>query len=184
MQSARIAIAQEIHDGIAQDLIALGYQLDLILAEPDTPATVRHGVRSVRHDLSTLIIKVRNEIFDLRRNSDFWVEIAQIVSAISPNITIEPGRYDFDPPAQTLLLQVIPELLRNSANHSGATQIRLSFAGENNQPVVTIRDNGSGGAKVGDGRYGLLGCIERVESFGAIMKIESGEKGTTVTITL
>ena len=54
----RIAIAQEIHDGIAQDLIALGYQIDLVLAQPHTPSSVRHEMSTIRHDLSDLIIKV------------------------------------------------------------------------------------------------------------------------------
>ncbi len=183
-QSARIAIAQEIHDGIAQDLIALGYHLDLILAEPATPSSVRHEIRSVRHDLSALIVSVRNEIFDLRTSGDFWDEIELIASTISPIITIGSERWVCDEAAHILLLQVIPELLRNAVTHSGATQIQLSFATEKNKSVVTIQDNGSGGAKVSDGRYGLLGCIERVESYGAIFTLDSGKKGTTVTITL
>lgn len=184
MQSARIAIAQEIHDGIAQDLIALGYHLDLILAQPATPSSVRHELRSVRHDLSALIVSVRNEIFDLRTSGDFWGELEKIASSISPIITIEAGRCDCDEAAQLLLLQVIPELLRNAVHHSGATQIELSFASENDRSVVTINDNGTGGAKVSDSRYGLLGCIERVESYGATMTIDSGEQGTAITITL
>jgi signal transduction histidine kinase len=154
------------------------------LAEPATPATVRHEVRTVRHDLSALIVKVRNEIFDLRSNGDFWIELDQIAASISPIIEIHSDECDLEPSAHALLLQVIPELLRNAAHHSGATQIELSFTAENNQTVVTIRDNGSGGAEVTQGRYGLLGCIERVENFGAIITIESGEKGTTVAITL
>ena len=78
----RIAIAQEIHDGIAQDLIALGYQIDLVLAEPDTPSSVRHEMRSIRHNLSNLIVKVRNEILNLRKGSDFWGEIQNIADHI------------------------------------------------------------------------------------------------------
>ena len=183
-QSARIAIAQDIHDGIAQDLIALGYHLDLILAEPATPATVRHEVRTVRNDLSTLIVKVRNEIFELRSSGDFWIEIDQIAASISPIIEIKSDESDLEPSVRTLLLQVIPELLRNAARHSGASQIQLSLTAQNNQTVVTIQDNGSGGAAVSQGRYGLLGCIERVQSYGGFITIESGEKGTTVAITL
>ena len=183
-QSARIAIAQDIHDGIAQDLIALGYHLDLILAEPATPAMVRHEVRTVRHDLTALIVKVRNEIFDLRSSGDFWIEIDQIAASISPIIEITSDECDLEPAERTLLLQVIPELLRNAAHHSGASQIHLSCTAQNNQTVVTIRDNGSGGAEVSQGRYGLLGCIERVENYGGFITIESGEKGTTVAITL
>ena len=183
-QSTRIAIAQDIHDGIAQDLIALGYHLDLILAEPATPATVRHEVRTVRHDLSTLIVKVRNEIFDLRSSGDFWNEIELIAESISPIIVIDRGECELNPKACALVLQVAPELLRNAARHSGASQIHLSFAAQNNQTVVTIQDNGSGGAEVSQGRYGLLGCVERVESYGGFITIESGEMGTNVAITL
>lgn len=183
-QSARIAIAQDIHDGIAQDLIALGYHLDLILAQPATPAAVRHEVRTVRHDLTALIVKVRNEIFDLRSSGDFWIQIDQIAASISPIIVIDRGDRELTPEVCALVLQVAPELLRNAVRHSGASQIHLSFLALNNQTVVTIQDNGSGGATVSQGHYGLLGCIERVENSGGFITIESGEKGTTVAITL
>ena len=44
-QPERIRIAQEFHDGIAQDIVALSYSLELLLAEPDTPADIRIEVR-------------------------------------------------------------------------------------------------------------------------------------------
>lgn len=62
-QSARIEIAREIHDGIAQDLVALGYRLDAVLAAPGTPASFRNEVRTIRFTVSDLIEKVRAEIF-------------------------------------------------------------------------------------------------------------------------
>jgi NarL family two-component system sensor histidine kinase LiaS len=184
VQSDRIAIAQEIHDGIAQDLIALGYQIDCVLAEPDTPALVRHEIRTIRHDLSTLIVKVRNEIFDLRKSHEFWKQIHLTAGEISPLITVSGDKSSLDPQDEGLLTQVLPELLRNAANHSGATEIDLSFVSKNNHCVVTISDNGSGGAKITENRYGLLGCVERVQSHGASLVIETGLRGTTITISL
>jgi signal transduction histidine kinase len=180
----RIAIAQEIHDGIAQDLIALGYQIDLVLAQPDTPSSIRNEMRTIRHDLSDLIIKVRSEIFNLRKPSEFWLALQQIADQLSPIVEISTGNCAVDPKDQELLLQIIPELLRNSLHHSGATQIRISFSEVKNRLVVAISDNGSGGAKISSDRYGLLGCVERVQSHGATISIETGEKGTTVSITL
>jgi NarL family two-component system sensor histidine kinase LiaS len=180
----RIAIAQEIHDGIAQDLIALGYQIDLVLAQPHTPSSVRHEMRTIRHDLSDLIIKVRSEIFNLRKPSEFWLALQRVADQLSPIIEISTGDCAVDPQDEELLLQVIPELLRNSLHHSGATQIRISFTQEKNHLVVAISDNGSGGAKITSDRYGLLGCVERVQSHSATISIETGEKGTTVSITL
>jgi hypothetical protein len=34
--TARLDLARELHDGIAQDLVALGYELDLLLANSAT----------------------------------------------------------------------------------------------------------------------------------------------------
>jgi signal transduction histidine kinase len=184
VQSERIAIAQEIHDGIAQDLIALGYQIDCVIAEPDTPALIRHEMRTIRHDLTMLIVKVRNEILNLRKPQDFWSQIHLTAGAISPLITVTGEDNSLDQHEEELLAHVLPELLRNAAHHSGASQIQLSFTQENNRRVVTISDNGSGGAQVTENRYGLLGCIERVQSHGGTIAITSGVEGTTVTITL
>jgi signal transduction histidine kinase len=180
----RIAIAQEIHDGIAQDLIALGYQIDLVLAQPHTPSSVRHEMRTIRHDLSDLIIKVRSEIFNLRKPSEFWLALQRVADQLSPIVEISSGDCAVNPQDEELLLQVIPELLRNALHHSGATQIHISFTQEKDHLVVAISDNGTGGAKITSDRYGLLGCVERVQSHGATISLESGEKGTTVSITL
>lgn len=180
----RIAIAQEIHDGIAQDLIALGYQIDLVLAQPETPSLVRHEMRTIRHNLSDLIVKVRNEILNLRKGFDFWVEIQRLADQISPLIHINTGDSVVEPQDQELLLLVVAELLRNATHHSGATQIHLTFTQDNNQTMVVISDNGSGGAIIAQDRYGLLGCVERVQSHGGKIDIETGVKGTTVAITL
>lgn len=180
----RIAIAQEIHDGIAQDLIALGYQIDLVLAQPDTPSSVRHEMRTIRHNLSDLIVKVRNEILNLRKGNDFWVAVQSTADHISPLITISTGECVIEDKDQEFLLHVIAELLRNAAHHSGATQIHLSFSQGDNQTMVVISDNGTGGAKFTKDRYGLVGCFERVQSHGGKIDIETGAKGTIVSITL
>jgi signal transduction histidine kinase len=50
--------------------------------------------------------------------------------------------------------------------------------------MVKVSDNGRGGAAPTLGRYGILGCIERVENHGASINIDSREDGTTITITL
>jgi signal transduction histidine kinase len=50
--------------------------------------------------------------------------------------------------------------------------------------MVVISDNGTGGAKISKDRYGLVGCFERVQSHGGKIDIETGAKGTIVSITL
>jgi len=183
-QSPRVEIAQEIPDGIAQDLVALGYQLDLVLAEPLTPAVIRNDIRTIRFRVSELIEKVRLEIFDLRSHAEFNSTLGKIVSDISPTITITGEQLELGEDDRELLLRVIPELLRNAHTHSGASQIYLQLSSSDDGIMVKVSDNGRGGATTSSGRFGLLGCVERVENHGASIDIDSREDGTTISITL
>jgi signal transduction histidine kinase len=183
-QSPRVEIAQEIHDGIAQDLVALGYELDLVLAAPLTPAVIRNDVRTIRFRVSELIEKVRGEIYDLRSHSEFNSSLREIVRTISPSIAISIEEIELNDTDRHLLLRVIPELLRNAHLHSGASQIHLQLLSGEDGVMVKVSDNGHGGATAASGRYGLLGCIERVENHGASIEIDSRKDGTTITITL
>ena len=183
-QSPRVEIAQEIHDGIAQDLVALGYQLDLVLAAPLTPAVIRNDVRTIRFRVSELIEKVRDEIYDLRSQAKFHNQLLEVVTSISPAIEISGELQALSDDEEQLLIRVIPELLRNAHLHSGASQIQLTLNSGEDGVMVKISDNGHGGAKPTTGRYGILGCIERVENHGASIDIDSRKDGTTITITL
>jgi len=183
-QSPRVEIAQEIHDGIAQDLVALGYQLDLVLAAPLTPAVIRNDVRTIRFRVSELIEKVRGEIYDLRSHAEFDSSLREIVRSISPSIAISVEELELHDADRHLLLRVIPELLRNAHLHSGASQIHLQLLKDEDGVMVKISDNGRGGAIPTTGRYGLLGSIERAENHGASIEIDSRKEGTTITIML
>jgi signal transduction histidine kinase len=183
-QSPRVEIAQEIHDGIAQDLVALGYELDLVLAAPLTPAVIRNDVRTIRFRVSELIEKVRGEIYDLRSHSEFNSSLREIVRTISPSIAISIEEIELNDADRHLLLRVIPELLRNAHLHSGASQIHLQLLSGEDGVMVKVSDNGRGGAMPASGRYGLLGSIERVENHSASIEIDSRKEGTTITIRL
>ncbi|MFM9151427.1 MAG: sensor histidine kinase [Candidatus Planktophila sp.] len=183
-QSTRVEIAQEIHDGIAQDLVALGYQLDAVLAAPLTPADTRHDLRTIRFCVSDLIEKVRLEIFNLRSTDDFQTHVHEIIREISPDIAVRGLDLEISTEKKSILVRVIPELLRNAVHHAGASDISLSLDAIENRVMVKVCDNGSGGAMAAPGHFGIQGCIERVESVGGSIQFDSGEEGTTVTIWL
>ena len=183
-QSTRVEIAREIHDGIAQDLVALGYQLDSVLAQPQTPALIRHEIRTLRFRVTELLDKVRGEIFDLRSPIDFAAELTSLVAEISPEIILKIDRLQVDNQRAEVLLPVIGELLRNAHQHSGASQIYLELSGDHDCVMVKISDNGNGGAEITPGRYGIIGVIERIENLSGSIDFQSGEEGTTVTIRL
>ena len=150
----RVRLAQELHDGIAQDLVGLGYSIDSLVGAPDTPNDIRAELRSLRFAMSDLVEKVRDEIFALRSSKE-----------------ILPGQYETD--VQYELQRIFAELLRNIQEHSRATSITLS-----------LHDNGVGGAGIKEGHYGLTGIGERVRELEGVLDIESNQSGTQISITV
>ena len=150
----RVRLAQELHDGIAQDLVGLGYSIDSMVAAIDTPTEIRAGLRSLRFSMSDLVEKVRAEIFALRTNADTRMSMHET----STNFELQ---------------RIFAELLRNAQEHSQATSL-----------TVTVHDNGVGGAMEKIGHHGLAGISERVLDLDGGLTIESNETGTHVCITV
>lgn len=150
----RVKLAQELHDGIAQDLVGLGYGLDsLLFLEADE--TKRAALRSVRFDINTLIEKVRSEILELRT-----VHNEQELLCSQPELTYE-------------LNKVFSEIINNVTAHSHATRLEVTFI-----------DNGIGGATEVENHYGIPGISERIMALGGHVDIYSDFTGTNVAISL
>ncbi len=152
----RVRLAQELHDGIAQDLVGLGYSIDSLVATSGTPNEIRAELRSLRFNVSDLIDKVRHEIFDLRVHS--LTHMSQSLPSASKTFELE---------------RIFAELVRNVQAHSHATSLTLSVA-----------DNGLGGALEKSGHHGLIGVAERVHGLGGDFTLDSSEVGTRISITV
>ena len=152
----RVRLAQDLHDGIAQDLVGLGYRIDALIAAIGTPNDIRSELRTLRFAMSDLVEKVRGEIFELRANS-------------SSSAT----RYPFESASGFELERIFSELLRNIETHSKATELK-----------ITVHDNGVGGASEKLGHHGLTGVRERVENLNGTLSIESNSEGTKVAVTV
>jgi two-component system, NarL family, sensor histidine kinase LiaS len=63
-----VTLAQELHDGIAQDLVGLGFSIDNAISNSADPTT-RTELRAVRFAITEIIEKVRIEIHRLRELS-------------------------------------------------------------------------------------------------------------------
>ena len=150
----RVRLAQELHDGIAQDLVGLGYSIDSLIGTPGTPVEIRSELRSVRFALTDLVDKVRAEIFALRESTESL-----------------PSRYEASTSYE--LQRIFTELLRNVQEHSQASSITLS-----------LQDNGIGGTAPKNGHHGLVGIGERVRDLNGVLDIQSTDAGTHVSITV
>ena len=181
----RIRIAQELHDGIAQDLVAIGYSLDLLLSEASLSPSARTDIRTTRFAVDELIAKVRTEILDLRKSNTEPLNLGleriatQLCTGFEITLSVEEVPLSKDDGLD--LLTIATEILRNCVAHSRATHIGINLYPVNNRTCLEVIDNGIGGADVKDGHYGIPGLIERVHKLGGSITIESIE-GTRIAI--
>jgi len=152
--SQRVKLAQELHDGIAQDLVGLGYAIDSIMAT-ELVETNRASLRALRFDVTTMIDKVRREIFNLRASD--------VV-----NIQLNSGNE-----VRNNLDRIFNEVITNAIKHSQGSSVEISIA-----------DNGIGGFTEKDDHYGVAGLVERANEIGAHLRVESDFSGTKVMISI
>lgn len=187
-QRERIRIAQELHDGIAQDLVGLSYSLDLLLAAPDTPSVTRMELRTILFKVSTLIESVREEIFNLRAQEliSFEHSLQSLLLELKSNIELKIVRDDCFLSAHTEeeLLAISRELLRNSLKHSGASGIEISISKDENGVQYTYSDNGKGMNNNQSVGFGIRGIRERCSSINGTLTMTSTASGTNYLITI
>jgi two-component system, NarL family, sensor histidine kinase LiaS len=187
----RLDVARELHDGIAQDLVALGYSLDLLLATDGLPQSARSSIRESRLQVDELMRKVRSEIFNLRSQSQQSIStqlqslFSQEYSDFELELDIEPA--SAPPEVGHEIISIAREILRNVRLHSRATRIGITLYPVNNRIYLQICDNGIGGAIMKDGRWGMTGISERIAKLGGSIVIENNsdtDLGVRITLLL
>jgi NarL family two-component system sensor histidine kinase LiaS len=108
MNDGRVILAQELHDGIAQDLVGLGFSIDSLISTSYEQPT-KESLRELRFLVTELIDKVRLEIHQLRNATDLISET-------------EEKDFSYE------LLRVLSEILRNVQEHSHASHLSIQIA--------------------------------------------------------
>lgn len=187
-QPERIKIAQELHDGIAQDLVALSYSLDLLLADADTPASTRVELRNLIFTVSAMIERVRKEMFNLRTSHSGTLEsslrslLAESKSSIELRLTED--NFIFTESVAEQILAISRELLRNSIKHSGASVIEITIEKSENGSTYSYRDNGKGIDPLIASGFGTRGIQERCLSIESELTVASDNLGTNYFISI
>ena len=107
MNDRRVILAQELHDGIAQDLVGLGFSIDSLIASSQDLET-KDSLRQLRFAITALIDKVRLEIHQLRTATE-------LISDTTENDL----NYE--------LLRILSEVLRNVSEHAHASNLSIQI---------------------------------------------------------
>ena len=170
--SERIAIARALHDGFAQDLVALRYRVEFLADSPTIDINNARELKKISIEISQITEDVRRELFNLRQpmlstaeGSDFPSAIESLIEPFRTQIEIDFHSDSASIPAHLceLFIYITPELIRNTLSHAGASRIDIATTQLENSLQFTFSDNGRGGAGESELRYGLTGIRELVE---------------------
>jgi signal transduction histidine kinase len=186
----RRRIERDLHDGTQQRLVSLG--LAVRAAEANLPpdrddlgdelSRVAMGLANAVEDLQEISRGIHPAILSKGGLAPALEGLAHR-SPIPVNLELKADAR-LPEPIEVAAYYVASEALANVAKHAQASQIEVSLASRNGSLVLSIRDDGVGGAYPGRGS-GLVGLQDRVEALGGTIKIDSStEQGTCVAVTL
>jgi signal transduction histidine kinase len=184
---ARRGIERDLHDGAQQRIVSLG--LGLRALEASVPA----DDAAVHKQLENLINGM----------ADLYTELQELSRGIHPAILSKGG---LGPAVKTLARRspvpvalelhadrrfpesievaayyVVAEALTNVAKHANATEVEIRVLLDGDDLLLSIADNGAGGAVSGGGS-GLLGLKDRVEAVSGRLEVTSSVgTGTAVS---
>jgi signal transduction histidine kinase len=183
----RRRLERDLHDGAQQRLVSIGLALrdvqrqlpPAIAAATDLDATVGELTAAI-DELRELARGVRPAGLDDGLAAALRELAARSVLATRVKVTEER----FEDRLETAAYFVVSEALTNAAKHARASEVAVNAVRRNGSLVVTVRDDGIGGAVASDG-FGLLGMSDRVAALGGSVSVDSPRgRGTTVTAEL
>ena len=195
----RERISKDLHDGIIQNLYAVGLSLeDVQELLTEDPAEVERRVERAIDSIHLTIRDIRNFIFGLRPEllggTTLVDGLVAIVDEFRHNsmvdVELDLSSLMGEPVevATPHLLGVVNEALSNIARHSGATRATIrAMTAADGSLGLTIADNGHGfepPSAASLGHQGLANMRSRCATIGATMDIQSSPAGTVVEIRL
>lgn len=195
-EEERVRLARELHDETVQSLIALGQQMERVQrscrpgsAAAAQVAELRQGVRGLVQDLRRLIGDLRPVCLDdLGLEPALEMLVGRLPAGLQAELVVEGAARRLAPELELAAYRIVQEALKNVAQHSRATHVRVQLSFEAQALRAVVEDDGVGFAvpgspddPAGDGHFGLLGMRERAMRFGGWLKLTSAPgEGTRV----
>ncbi|WP_245674092.1 MULTISPECIES: GAF domain-containing sensor histidine kinase [Actinoplanes] len=193
----RQRLAREIHDGVAQELVMVGYGIDNAQATlPEGAEETAEELRTLRAEVTRVITELRLSLFELRSEVDRNGGLAAAIAEYARTLGTSAGlrvHFTFDEstarlPAATEaeLLRIAQEAITNARKHAGASNLWVTCTVDPPYAEIEVSDDGKGFAdNRPDGRYGLTIMAERAERIRGRLKITPRHpSGTTVAVVL
>jgi signal transduction histidine kinase len=190
IRDERVRISRELHDGLAQQLVALGLRLSRV---GETTEQRARDLEIARRILASASMEARQSIAALRCERTPWDEVKQALEAflaefsstrdLDAQLCVGPSDVRIDSRLRADILRICQEAFSNAARHSHAKHLAAVLEAHATAVLLIVRDDGEGfdprSVRLG---VGLRSMMERAEGRGGCVDINSAPGGgTTVT---
>ncbi|WP_237224906.1 sensor histidine kinase [Rothia nasisuis] len=191
-EGERRRIERNLHDGVQQELVNLNLRLGLAEMEAKNLVTDTQDARAtavlthvteartqLSHAQQTLRDTVRGIYPAVLEDHGLKAALEELVrhTVIPVHLTYEaPARLRRD--IERTAYYTVNEALTNTLKHAQAQFVSLSVFVVGDSLVVTVEDNGIGGAEPARGT-GLAGLVERAVALGGTVQVDSPAGGPT-----
>ncbi|HYW71655.1 MAG TPA: two-component regulator propeller domain-containing protein, partial [Pyrinomonadaceae bacterium] len=197
--SERNRIAREIHDNLAQDIMGISVQLELVARLlPAAAETARPHLDRARILVRNSMAEARRYVWDLRsqdlEHKDLPTALNDTARRLTRDTEVQAmvqvtGTFRPVPASiENNLLRIAQEAINNSVKHAGAERIMIDLHFDTDVLQLRVQDNGRGfdpAAENRDGHFGLVGMRERAQEIGGELRIQSQpESGTQVVVSV
>jgi len=194
----RRRIARDLHDRTGSGLAFVALELDRLQRNENDEQT-RVEISTVREQVGLILAEVREMLFDLRVGLNGEVSLYDTIVDLSQRVTSRSRTLvtyelsdlpEVDAYLSNEIWEIIKEAIINAERHSQGTKIRITSVVTDSLWTLSIIDNGIGiqPENKRPDSYGLTGVLERAETIGAKIVIESPlrnkDYGTAVFISL
>jgi signal transduction histidine kinase len=186
----RNRIAQDLHDGMQAQLVAIALGIQQIATRQDATPDIRATATQLRQAVDSSARQLRELVHDILPAALIERGLGAAVEDLADRITL-PIRVDLgdmpgplSPTTQRTGYFVVAECLTNAAKHAQATKLEVRMRQSGALLFIEVADDGVGGARVGQG-LGLRGLTDRIDLLGGrLIVISPPGGGTTVQVEL
>ena len=192
----RLQIAGYLHDDLAQVLFRLSLQVDIARKQLEKQELdeLRSQLEKIRESKQETSDRIRALIRDLHRSPLGAKGLSESLESFTDEVGRDSGIVfhrdvqDIALPAPIALLvfHIAREAVMNALKHAHATDMWIGVREQDDDIVLSLRDNGSGfdtGAPGPEGHFGMAMMRERAKVGGGTFDVQSAPgEGTTITV--
>jgi signal transduction histidine kinase len=178
----RQRLERDLHDGVQQRLLGIGFTLGVLRTRLDSPAD-QEMIGELEQELRAAIGELRDFAHGIRpailTDQGLAPALARLARQSRVRVSLDLRLHDrLDSVVESTAYYVVSEALQNITKHTDDARACILATHQHGRLIIEISDDGPGGASVQSGT-GLRGLCDRVSAVGGSLQVSSPLGGGT-----